>query len=60
MLIGLVLNSLFGWWWADPIAGLVIAAFAVREGVEAWKGDACATAVGMILEEEEQTGAHDH
>jgi divalent metal cation (Fe/Co/Zn/Cd) transporter len=52
VLIGLVLNSLFGWWWADAVAGLVIAAFAVREGLEAWRGDACATSVGMLLEDE--------
>ncbi len=50
VLIGLLLNSLFGWWWADAIAGLVIAGFAVREGIEAWRGDACATSVGMLLE----------
>ncbi|HEX4400639.1 MAG TPA: hypothetical protein VHZ98_04900 [Galbitalea sp.] len=31
MLLGLLLNSLFGWWSLDPIAGLVIACFAVRE-----------------------------
>jgi divalent metal cation (Fe/Co/Zn/Cd) transporter len=54
VLVGLVLNSLFGWGWADSIAALVIAVFAVREGVEAWKGDACATSVGMILEDEEE------
>ncbi|MBX7456557.1 cation transporter [Mycolicibacterium sp. 3033] len=41
LLIGLVLNSLFEWAWADPIAGLVIAAIAVREGINAWKGDTC-------------------
>lgn len=41
VLIGLVLNSLFGWFWADPIAGLVIAAVAVKEGRDAWRGDAC-------------------
>lgn len=51
VLIGLLLNTWMGWWWADAVAGLVIAAFAVREGVEAWRGDACATAVGMILDE---------
>ncbi|MBT2475965.1 cation transporter [Microbacterium sp. ISL-103] len=43
VLIGLALNSLLGWWWADAVAGLVIAIFAVCEGLEAWKGDACAT-----------------
>ena len=52
VLLGLVLNSAFGWWWADAVAGLVIAAFAVREGVEAWRGDACATSIGMVLENE--------
>jgi divalent metal cation (Fe/Co/Zn/Cd) transporter len=50
---GLLLNSLLGWWWADAIAGLVIAGFAIREGMEAWRGDACATSVGMILETDE-------
>jgi divalent metal cation (Fe/Co/Zn/Cd) transporter len=41
LLIGLGLNSLFGWSWADPIAALVIAGVAVKEGREAWRGDAC-------------------
>ncbi|MFE0207353.1 cation transporter [Streptomyces sp. NPDC058985] len=41
LLVGLVANSLFGWSWADPIAALVIAAVAVKEGREAWRGDAC-------------------
>ncbi len=59
VLAGLVLNSALGWWWADAVAGLVIAAFAVREGWEAWQGDACATSVGMILEDD-HTHAHDH
>ncbi|WKK73190.1 cation transporter [Rathayibacter oskolensis] len=52
VLIGLVLDGLLGWWWADPVAGLVIVVFALREGVEAWRGDACATSVGMVLEED--------
>jgi divalent metal cation (Fe/Co/Zn/Cd) transporter len=43
LLVGLGLNSLFGWSWADPIAALVIAVVAVREGREAWRGDACCT-----------------
>jgi divalent metal cation (Fe/Co/Zn/Cd) transporter len=41
LLVGLLLNSLFGWSWADPIAGLVIAIVALKEGREAWRGDAC-------------------
>jgi divalent metal cation (Fe/Co/Zn/Cd) transporter len=41
LLLGLVLNSTLGWWWADAGAGLMIAAIAVREGVSAWTGDVC-------------------
>ncbi|GAA1428109.1 cation transporter [Microlunatus lacustris] len=41
LLLGLALNSLFGWSWADPVAALVIAAVAVREGLDAWRGDHC-------------------
>jgi len=41
LLVGLALNSLFGWSWADPIAALVIAAVAIKEGREAWGGDSC-------------------
>ena len=43
LLAGLALNSLFGWSWADPIAALVIAGLAVREGREAWRGETCCT-----------------
>jgi divalent metal cation (Fe/Co/Zn/Cd) transporter len=41
LLAGLGANALFGWWWADPLAALVIAAVAVREGREAWRGEGC-------------------
>lgn len=41
LLIGLVANATLGWSWADPIAGLVIAAVAAREGFEAWHGRGC-------------------
>lgn len=41
LLLGLVLNSTLGWYWADPVAALVIAAVAVKEGREAWRGEAC-------------------
>ncbi|MBI3228080.1 MAG: cation transporter [Mycolicibacterium cosmeticum] len=44
VLAGLVLNNLFGWFWADPLAGLVIAAIAAREGWAAWRGSACCSA----------------
>jgi divalent metal cation (Fe/Co/Zn/Cd) transporter len=41
LLAGLVLNAVAGWAWADPVAALVIAAIAVREGQKAWRGDPC-------------------
>ena len=41
LLVGLLLNGLLGWSWADPVAALVIAAIAVREGINAWRGDPC-------------------
>jgi divalent metal cation (Fe/Co/Zn/Cd) transporter len=41
LLVGLILNMLWGWSWADPIAAIGIAAIAVREGVNAWRGDPC-------------------
>lgn len=44
LLVGLVLNATLGWSWADPIAGLIIAVVAVREGIEAWKGEGCCAA----------------
>ncbi|VXB00334.1 Cation efflux family protein [Citricoccus sp. K5] len=48
LLAGLLLNSLFGWSWADPLAALVIAGFALKEGVEAWRGDACCTPASAL------------
>ncbi|MFN2569234.1 MAG: cation diffusion facilitator family transporter, partial [Candidatus Dormibacteria bacterium] len=44
LLIGLGANAAFGAWWADPLAALVIAGVALREGVESWKGDSCCDA----------------
>ncbi|MFC4127018.1 cation transporter [Nocardia rhizosphaerae] len=41
LLVGLLLNALLGWSWADPIAALVIAVIAVKEGRNAWRGDTC-------------------
>jgi divalent metal cation (Fe/Co/Zn/Cd) transporter len=43
LLIGLGLNALAGWWWADPITALLIAGAAVKEGRNSWSGDACCT-----------------
>jgi len=44
LLIGLLANALAGWWWADPVAALVIAAVALREGRESWRGEGCCDA----------------
>ena len=41
LLVGLAANAVAGWGWADPVAGLVIAGIALREGRDAWRGDAC-------------------
>jgi divalent metal cation (Fe/Co/Zn/Cd) transporter len=41
LLVGLVLNATVGWWWADPLAALVIAALAFKEGRETWRGEHC-------------------
>ncbi len=40
-LSGLVLNALLGWWWADPVAALVMVPIIVREGIEAFRGEVC-------------------
>lgn len=56
LLVGLLLNSLFGWAWADAVAGLVIAAIAVREGVNAWRGETCCAV--SISADETKGGGH--
>jgi divalent metal cation (Fe/Co/Zn/Cd) transporter len=48
VLVGLAVNSLFGWWWADPAAALVIAAVAIKEGREAWRGDTCCSPAAAL------------
>lgn len=50
LLLGLVANSLLGWWWADPAAALAIAALAAREGFNAWRGDTCCTPAQALFE----------
>jgi divalent metal cation (Fe/Co/Zn/Cd) transporter len=50
LLLGLLANSLLGWWWADPIAALVIAGLAVREGVNAWRGKVCCSPAEAFFE----------
>ena len=57
LLIGLLLNTLLGWAWADSITAVMIAGFAIKEGFEAWKGDTCATPVAALTAEQ---AAEDH
>lgn len=60
LLVGLLLNSLFGWSWADPIAALVIAVIAVREGINAWRGDTCCPApTALATTGDRQQAGHD-
>lgn len=37
LLVGLGVNALFGWWWADPLIALLLAGYAVYEGIESWR-----------------------
>lgn len=53
VLAGLLLNGLFGWAWADSVAALVIAGFAIREGIEAWQGETCTVPVAVLTGERE-------
>ena len=48
LLVGLLGNALFGAWWLDPTVGLLIAAVAVKEGLEAWRGEGCACVAGPL------------
>lgn len=41
VLVGLLANTLWGWWWLDPVVALGIAALAVWEGIQSWRGDGC-------------------
>lgn len=58
LLAGLLLNSLLGWAWADSVAALVIAGFAVKEGLEAWRGDACTVPVSALTGERQAETGH--
>ena len=50
LLVGLSANAVAGWWWADPVAALVIAAVAANEGREAWRGESCCVESGQFGE----------
>lgn len=59
LLAGLLLNTLFGWSWADPIAALVIAAVAIREGINAWQGKDCCPPTTALAFHPDHTNADD-
>ena len=59
LLIGLAGNAIAGAWWLDPVVGLLIAAVAVREGVEAWRGDGCCVGSPLDGFEVEGEGCQD-
>jgi divalent metal cation (Fe/Co/Zn/Cd) transporter len=54
VLLGLAGNALFGWWWLDPIAALVIAGVAVNEGRQTWRGDGCCAAPAITARCEDE------
>lgn len=56
LLVGLLGNALLGAWWLDPLVGLLIAGVAVKEGLEAWRGDGCC--VGSPLDQISAGGDH--
>ena len=49
-LVGIGLNALFGWWWADPVAALGMTWFLVSEGRGAWRGEDCGCAGACDVE----------
>ena len=59
VLVGLVLNAVLGWWWADPAAALVLAVLAVREGRNALRGDTCCAPVQLDTEPTEDSADAD-
>jgi divalent metal cation (Fe/Co/Zn/Cd) transporter len=48
--LGLAGNALFGWWWLDPFAALLIAGVAIKEGLETWRGEGCCAAAALVPE----------
>jgi divalent metal cation (Fe/Co/Zn/Cd) transporter len=53
LLVGLLTNSLLGWSWIDPVAALIIAVVALREGIQALRGDTCCTPAAALVAEPE-------
>ena len=59
VLAGILANATLGWWWLDPIAGLAIAAIAVREGRAAWAGEVCGDCMPIAAESADTCGDTD-
>uniref|UniRef100_A0AAU3GT42 Cation transporter n=1 Tax=Streptomyces sp. NBC_01401 TaxID=2903854 RepID=A0AAU3GT42_9ACTN len=57
LLVGLLANLLLGWSWADPIAALVIAGIAVKEGRDAWQGESCCAPTPSVASASAATAA---
>ena len=59
LLAGLIANAALGWWWADPVAALVIAVVAVKEGRDAWHGDACCAPGAALAADPDRDSLYD-
>jgi divalent metal cation (Fe/Co/Zn/Cd) transporter len=59
LLIGLLGNAWFGAWWLDPVVGLLIAAVAIKEGREAWRGEGCCVSGAVPLAGTDGAGCAD-
>ncbi|MFI6783002.1 cation diffusion facilitator family transporter [Micromonospora sp. NPDC050276] len=59
LLVGLVLNAAWGWSWADPVAALVIAGVAVKEGLAAWRGEHCDDCAPLPVGDQTSSGCAD-
>ncbi len=57
--MGLAGNALLGWWWLDPLAAVLIAAVAVREGLETWRGEGCCAEGPLPAHSQEQRACSD-
>lgn len=60
LLVGLLGNALLGAWWLDPLVGLLIAGLAVKEGVEAWRGEGCGCVQPIAPAPRPCAGGHCH
>jgi divalent metal cation (Fe/Co/Zn/Cd) transporter len=59
LLLGLLGNAIFGAWWLDPVVGLLIAGVAVKEGLEAWRGDGCCVGGPLVGSAPDADGCRD-